>query len=103
MSFAGHRGFRPGFGGYPFYFADFGLGLALGLSFIDPWYYDGVYGGYYGNYAYGPPPPYYYPPAPYGQAGPPPPPATSAQPPAACGSWAWDTAKQVYNWVACAS
>src|SRR6202000_1036342 len=47
--FAG--GFRPGFRGfrgYPYYFADFGLGFALGLSVLDPWYWDApYYGGYY--------------------------------------------------------
>jgi hypothetical protein len=102
-------GFRPrfiGFRGYPYYFADFGLGFALGLSVLDPWYYD--YGPYYAGYyypPYGPPPGgYYAPPPPNGYA---PPPAqaapSAAQPPAACGSWKWDADKQTYNWSPCAS
>ena len=104
-------GFRPrfiGFRGYPYYFADFGLGFALGLSVLDPWYYD--YGPYYAGYyypPYGPPPGgYYAPPPPNGYA---PPPAQAApagnagQPPAACGSWKWDADKQTYNWSPCAS
>jgi hypothetical protein len=115
---ASHFGGRPGFrhfGGFaPFYFADFGLGFALGMSAIDPWFYDGFYGPYYDApyaYSYGPPPGgYYYPPpgAPYPpqQAAPQgaPPTAgatTQSQQPAACGSWSWDAAKQAYNWVPC--
>jgi hypothetical protein len=108
--FAG--GFRHGYGygprfvrfGYPFYAANFGLGFALGLSVLDPWYWDSPYeyGGYYP--AYPPPGGYYYPaPPPSGQAGPPPSAAGAAPPPAACGSWAWDSAKQTYNWVPCAT
>ena len=113
---AGFSGFsgRPGFshfhhfGGprfFPFYGAAFGFGLA---SFYDPWFY-GFYDGpypYYGYYApYPPPAGYYYPP---GAAAPPPgappiaaPPSASQPPPAACGSWSWDAAKQIYNWVPC--
>jgi hypothetical protein len=110
--FAG--GFHHGFGprhvhfGYPFYAADFGLGFALGLSVIDPWYWDSpyYYGGYYAPYpppgGYYPPPPGAYPPPPPGQAAPPPP-GAAAPPAAACGSWSWDAAKQAYNWVPCAA
>lgn len=112
---AGGYGFHPrfvGFVGYPYYFADFGLGFALGLSVVDPWYYDGYYAPYGSYYApYGPPPPpggYYYPAPgaayapPASQAAPPPPSAGASQPPAAaCGSWSWDQAKQTYNWVPC--
>ncbi|MGZ3404337.1 MAG: hypothetical protein ACXWKN_15800, partial [Phenylobacterium sp.] len=107
----GH-GYHPrfiGFRGYPYYFADFGLGFALGLSVLDPWYYD--YGPYYAGYYYAPygPPPggYYYPAPPTGYAPPPaqaaPPTGDAAPPPAACGSWKWDTEKQTYNWIPCAS
>ncbi|THD63623.1 hypothetical protein, partial [Phenylobacterium sp.] len=74
--FAGRSGFaggyRHGFGprfvgfGYPFYAADFGLGFALGLSVVDPWYWDSpyYYGGYYAPYP--PPGGYYYPAPPSG-------------------------------------
>jgi hypothetical protein len=114
---AGHfaGGFRPGFRGfrgYPYYFADFGLGFALGLSVLDPWYWDGgpYYGGYYYGYPpYGPPPGGYYAPPPPSGGYPAPPPAASGAPavagpsqaPAACGSWKWDTDKQTYNWIPC--
>jgi hypothetical protein len=87
--FAGHRGFdgghfhrefHRGFGGDPFAFSGLGLGFALGLNAYDPWYYDGPY---YGYSAY------------------PARPAYAAPPPVACGSWSWDAARQVYNWVPC--
>jgi hypothetical protein len=115
-SFPGPRGFgashfhgRPGFhhfGGFaPYYFADFGLGLAFGMSAIDPWFYDGFYGPYYdAPYAYGPPPGgYYYPPQQAAPQGAPPTAGatTQSQQPAACGSWSWDAAKQAYDWVPC--
>jgi hypothetical protein len=92
-------GFHHHFVGAPFAFAGFGLGLALGSSFYDPWYYGGPYYGYYAPYPY-PPPAYYddYPP-PYGEAAPPP--AASSQAPAACGSWVWDSVKQAYHWDPC--
>jgi hypothetical protein len=107
-----HRGFTGGFGagrvgdhhfhrhfvGFPVFLGGFGLGFGLGLAAYDPWFYGAPYYGYYGYYDYPPPPAYYGPPPPSSQAAPPP---AAAEPPAACGSWSWDAAKQVYNWVPC--
>ena len=97
---------------FVFYGAGFGLGLAAGLSAYDPWFY-GFYDApfpYYGAYVFSPyPPPGYYGPPPPGAPPIAPPSAyqggEGAEPstPAACGSWVWDTAKQVYNWSPCAS
>ena len=98
--------------GFAVFGAGFGLGLAAGLSAYDPWFY-GFYDApfpYYGAYVFSPyPPPGYYGPPPPGAPPIAPPSAyqggEGAEPstPAACGSWVWDTAKQVYNWSPCAS
>jgi hypothetical protein len=109
--FAGGRGFdgdrfHHHFRGFPVFAG--GLGFGLGLAAFDPWFFDGPFYGYwepYPYYAYGyapyGPPPYYTPPAPRSDAAPPPP--AAAQPPVACGSWAWDSDRQAYNWVPCAT
>jgi hypothetical protein len=95
--FDGGRGFRH-FHDRSFAFAGLGLGFALGLSAYDPWYYDWPYYGYYAPY---PPPPAYYADYPPPAAVAAPPPVDEARPPAACGSWSWDAARQAYNWVPC--
>jgi hypothetical protein len=91
-----YRGYG-GYRGYPYFAGGLGLGIALGLSAsYDPWYYDYYDAPFYGysetvtveNDA--PPPPVY-------DAAPP---AAQAAP-AACGSWSWDAARQVYNWIPC--
>ena len=80
----------------------FGLGLAIGSAWWDPWYWGGPYYGYYGyppnyGYSYGYPPPTAY----DGYTAPPPGAAPRPSAPAACGSWQWDASRQQYNWIPC--
>lgn len=77
------------------FFGGFGLGLAFGSYWWDPWYWGGP--SYYG-YGYGYPP---YPPASYYNSYAPAPPAAAAPAPAACGTWSWDPAGQQYHWIPC--
>jgi hypothetical protein len=98
--------FHHHFRGFPVFVGGFGFGL--GLAAFDPWFFDSPFYGYwapypyyaYGYAPYGPPPSYYTPPTPRGDAARPP---AVEQAPAACGSWAWDSVKEVYNWVPCAT
>jgi len=78
--------------GYPYFFGGAALGFALGSAYLSPWYYD--YPPAYSYYSYrGDPGPPVYEAAPdYGPA-----------PPAACGSWTWDTGRSTYFWVPCAA
>ena len=98
-SYSSHRGY----GGYPYYYGGgFGLGFALSRSSGYPSYYSTPYYGYYDTPYYGL---YesrtvvvdqqYLDPRTYDTA------PVRGPPADACGSWAWDEAAAVYNWIPC--
>jgi hypothetical protein len=99
--------FHHHFRGFPVFVSGFSLGL--GFAAFDPWFYGPYYGFYepYPYYAWGyapypepvAPPSYYTPP----RSAAAPPAADTPSAPAACGSWVWDSDKQVYNWAPCAT
>jgi hypothetical protein len=79
--------------GYPYFFGGAALGFALGSAYLSPWYYDYPPAYSYYSYRVDPGPSVYAaPPADYGAA-----------PPAACGSWTWDTGRSTYFWTPCAT
>ena len=90
--------------GWPYDFAAFDIGLAVGLSAY-PWY-DPFWGWGPVSYSYTEvieqPPPYAYrEPRVDPDVGPPAPDASAPAPPAACGSWRWDPKTSQYFWVPC--
>jgi hypothetical protein len=91
----GHGYYGHGYGGayyygWPYYAGAAAFGFILGSAFLSPWYYDYPPAYSYYTYRVDPGPPVYDT-TPY----------NGAAPPAACGSWTWDTGRATYFWVPC--
>ena len=89
--YRGYYGSRYAYG-VPYFFGGAALGFALGSAYLSPWYYDYPPAYSYYSYRVDPGPPVYEDAPGYGAA-----------PPAACGSWNWDTGRQTYFWAPCAA
>ena len=89
--YRGYYGSRYAYG-VPYFFGGAALGFALGSAYLSPWYYDYPPAYSYYSYRVDPGPPVYEDAPDYGAA-----------PPAACGSWTWDTERQTYFWAPCAA
>lgn len=90
-SYRGYYGGRYAYG-FPYFVGGAALGFALSSAYLSPWYDDYPPAYSYYSYRIDPGPPVYDVPPDYGAA-----------PPAACGSWTWDTGRQTYFWVPCSA